>query len=144
MAYEIDEIRKVKLGGVNQKIHIRGEKKSNPVLLFLHGGPGVTNRHGVLARHSDLCDDFTIVCWDQRGTGGSYWGVKDESLNLNQLIEDAAEPIPEIRSTIYSLIEKEGWKFVARKELRTKRYFIKRTYYSLPKNIQKILKRVLK
>ena len=47
MAYEIDEIRKVKLGGVNQKIHIRGEKKSNPVLLFLHGGPGVTNRHGV-------------------------------------------------------------------------------------------------
>ena len=86
MAYEIDEIRKVKLGGVNQKIHIRGEKKSNPVLLFLHGGPGVTNRHGVLARHSDLCDDFTIICWDQRGTGGSYWGVKDESLNLNQLI----------------------------------------------------------
>jgi len=60
------------------------------------------------------------------------------------LIEDAAEPIPEIRSTIYSLIEKEGWKFVARKKLRTKRYFIKRTYYSLPKNIQKILKRVLK
>ena len=91
MAYEIDEIRKVKLGGVNQKIHIRGEKKSNPVLLFLHGGPGVTNRHGVLARHSDLCDDFTIVCWDQRGTGGSYWGVKDESLNLNQLISDGAE-----------------------------------------------------
>ena len=91
MTYEIDEICKVKLGGVNQKIHIRGEKKSNPVLLFLHGGPGVTNRHGVLARHSDLCDDFTIVCWDQRGTGGSYWGVKDESLNLNQLIEDAAE-----------------------------------------------------
>lgn len=63
------------------------------MLLFLHGGPGVTNRHGVLARHSDLCDDFTIVCWDQRGTGGSYWGVKDESLNLNQLIEDGAELI---------------------------------------------------
>ena len=87
MNYEIDEIRKVKLGGVIQKIHIRGEKKTNPVLLFLHGGPGVTNRHGVLARHSDLCDAFTIVCWDQRGTGGSYWGVKDESLNpINELL----------------------------------------------------------
>lgn len=91
MNYEIDEIRKVRLGGVTQKIHIRGEKKTNPILLFLHGGPGVTNRHGVLARHSDLCNDFTIVCWDQRGTGGSYWGVKDASLNLNQLISDGAE-----------------------------------------------------
>ena len=34
---------------------------------------------------------FTIVAWDQRGTGGSYWGVKKETLNLEQLISDAAE-----------------------------------------------------
>ena len=37
MTYEIDEIRKIPIGGVRQKIHIRGEKRSNPVLLFLHG-----------------------------------------------------------------------------------------------------------
>ena len=70
MAYAIDEIRKVPLGGVRQKIHIRGEKLENPVLLFLHGGPGISNRDGVMTRDSDLCDAFTIVAWDQRGTGG--------------------------------------------------------------------------
>ena len=34
LTYEIDEIRKVPLSGLAQKIHIRGEKLANPVLLF--------------------------------------------------------------------------------------------------------------
>lgn len=91
MAYEIDEIRKVPLGGLAQKIHIRGEKRTNPVLLFLHGGPGISNRDSVINREKDLCDAFTIVAWDQRGTGGSYWGAKRETLTKDQLIADAAE-----------------------------------------------------
>ena len=83
MEYEIDEVRKISIGGVGQKIHIRGEKRTNPVLLFLHGGPGISNRDSVVNREKDLCDVFTIVAWDQRGTGGSYWGVKKETLNLD-------------------------------------------------------------
>ncbi len=90
MTYAIDVVRRVPIGGVRQKIHIRGTKRTNPVLLFLHGGPGVSNRDSVMTRNCDLCDDFTIVAWDQRGTGGSYWGVKKETLHLEQLIEDAA------------------------------------------------------
>lgn len=100
MAYAIDEIRKVPLGGVRQKIHIRGEKPENPVLLFLHGGPGISNRDGVMTRDSDLCDAFTIVAWDQRGTGGSYWGAKRETLNLEQLISDAAELVDYLCETL--------------------------------------------
>lgn len=91
MTYEIDEIRKVPLSGLAQKIHIRGEKLANPVLLFLHGGPGISNRDSVINREKDLCDAFTIVAWDQRGTGGSYWGAKRETLNKDQAIQDAAE-----------------------------------------------------
>ncbi len=100
MAYAIDEIRRVPLGGVRQKIHIRGEKPENPVLLFLHGGPGISNRDGVMTRDSDLCDAFTIVAWDQRGTGGSYWGVPKETLNLEQLIADAAELVDYLCKTL--------------------------------------------
>ena len=86
----IDMIKKVPLGGVKQKIHIIGEDDNNPILLSLHGGPGVPDRAGVV-RRKDLQKDFTLVAWDQRGTGGSYWGVKKSSLTVERLVEDARE-----------------------------------------------------
>lgn len=89
----IDRKLKVNLGGLEQKIHIRTQDKSLPVLLFLHGGPGVCNRHGIFGEHSDLLDTFTMVCWDQRGTGGSYKGAKKEDLTVDRVVEDGAELI---------------------------------------------------
>ena len=88
-----DRKLKVNLGGLEQKIHIRTQDKSLPVLLFLHGGPGVCNRHGIFGEHSDLLDTFTMVCWDQRGTGGSYKGAKKEDLTVDRVVEDGAELI---------------------------------------------------
>ena len=61
----VDFIPMVELNGFPQKIHVKGNDVKNPVLLFLHGGPGVANRHFVIGSNSDLCDDFTIVAWDQ-------------------------------------------------------------------------------
>ncbi|MEG2633449.1 MAG: alpha/beta hydrolase, partial [Oscillospiraceae bacterium] len=73
----------VELGGLQQKIHIKSADEKNPVLLFLHGGPGVCNRHSIMTDHADLTDTFTIVAWDQRGSGGSFKGVKAETLTIN-------------------------------------------------------------
>ena len=87
----IDEKRMVTLGGLPQKIHIKGENELNPVLLFLHGGPGVCNRHTVMTDHADLAKVFTVVAWDQRGSGGSYYGAKKETLTVDRLVEDANE-----------------------------------------------------
>ena len=86
----IDITKKITLGGVKQKIHIIGDDGRNPILLFLHGGPGVPDRSGVV-RQKGLQKDFTLVAWDQRGTGGSYWGVKKSSLTVDRLVEDARE-----------------------------------------------------
>lgn len=85
----IDEKRMVLLNGLPQKIHIKGVDEKNPVLLFLHGGPGVCNRHTIMTDHADLAKVFTIVAWDQRGSGGSYYGAKKETLTVDQLVEDA-------------------------------------------------------
>ena len=85
----VDIKKKIPVNGVMQKIHVVSNDVSLPVLLFLHGGPGVVNRHGVLAADKDLLDSFTIATWDQRGTGGSYAGVKTETLTIAQLVEDA-------------------------------------------------------
>lgn len=80
---------KIELNGLKQAIHIKGNNENNPILLFLHGGPGVTNRHSAMTTNDDLLDDFTLVAWDQRGTAGSYKGAKAQDLTINQMIEDA-------------------------------------------------------
>lgn len=87
----IDSKERVILGNLLQTIHIKGRNENNPVLLFLHGGPGISNRHTVMQTNDDLLDDFTIVSWDQRGTAGSYFGVKTEDLTIERLTEDARE-----------------------------------------------------
>lgn len=66
--YIIDRKERVTLGGLKQTIHIWSADQRHPVLLFLHGGPGVPNRHGIAKRHLDLTDSFTVAAWDQRKT----------------------------------------------------------------------------
>ena len=91
MKYPIDRKERIIINGLKQTIHIWGTKIENPVILFLHGGPGIPNRHGMAVAHMDLIDDFTIVAWDQRGTGGSYFGCDPETLTLEQLISDCGK-----------------------------------------------------
>ena len=61
----IDTKERVVLGDLPQTIHIKGKNVNNPVLLFLHGGQGISNRHTVMQSNDNLLDDFTIVAWDQ-------------------------------------------------------------------------------
>ncbi|HVN09198.1 MAG TPA: alpha/beta hydrolase [Patescibacteria group bacterium] len=64
----IDEAMYVRIGGIDQWIQIRGQDRASPVLLCLHGGPGGS----WLALTSTLLPwekEFTVVQWDQRGTG---------------------------------------------------------------------------
>ncbi|NLI53349.1 MAG: alpha/beta hydrolase [Clostridiales bacterium] len=70
--YPIDEHLKLSLNGTTLDFRIRGTNEQNPVLLFLHGGPGVCDRHFVLEDQAPLTDVFTLACFDQRGSGKSY------------------------------------------------------------------------
>ena len=68
----IDEPKYVEIGGIEQWITIRGEDRSNPLLLFLHGGPGdATNPWGYAGFRSWL-QHSTVVQWDQRGAGRTF------------------------------------------------------------------------
>src|SRR5208337_3944253 len=64
----IDEGMYVKIGGIDQWIQIRGQDRDNPVLLCLHGGPGGT-WVPMTALFVPWEKQFTVVQWDQRGTG---------------------------------------------------------------------------
>jgi pimeloyl-ACP methyl ester carboxylesterase len=88
----IDSLEEIVLGGVKQWVLIRGSDTSNPVLLFLHGGPGSADIF--LARHFDgeLVDHFVVVHWDQRGAGKSYSPhIPVETMNRGQFISDVRE-----------------------------------------------------
>ncbi len=70
--FPIDEHLTPALNGTTLDFRIRGTNGQNPVLLFLHGGPGVCDRHFVLEDQAPLTDVFTLACFDQRGSGKSY------------------------------------------------------------------------
>ena len=88
--FAIDYCKDVNVNGNAQNIRVRAAKEGLPVILFLHGGPGVSDRHNVLKYQSALADRYTLVCWDQRGSGKSYTPeIKKEKLSVRTYIEDA-------------------------------------------------------
>ncbi|MBO1307150.1 alpha/beta hydrolase [Enterococcus sp. 669A] len=66
----------VRLGGIQQFVQIRGQDRSNPVIIVLHGGPGNNMGYYSYAWQADLESDYTIVHWDQRGCGNTYFQNK--------------------------------------------------------------------
>jgi pimeloyl-ACP methyl ester carboxylesterase len=97
----ISSLEKIKLGGLNQWIFIRGENKSNPVLIFLHGGPGVPLMGMASSRKldADLIKHFTVVHWDQRGAGKSYNNnIPKDSMTIDRFVEDCNELIDYVRN----------------------------------------------
>jgi pimeloyl-ACP methyl ester carboxylesterase len=65
----IDESMFVQIGGIDQWVTIRGQDRANPVLLFLHGGPGDVTNPWSFAVFAPWEKYFTVVQWDQRGAG---------------------------------------------------------------------------
>nr|WP_072514100.1 alpha/beta hydrolase [Ndongobacter massiliensis] len=61
------------INGARQYLQIRGENRKNPLILFLHGGPGSPHAFISAYYQRQLEDEFTFVNWDQRGCGRSYY-----------------------------------------------------------------------
>lgn len=79
----------VEVGGVRQGMIIRGRDRANPVLLFVHGGPGMPEYFLTERYPTGLEDIFTVVWWDQRGAGLSYRpGIPADTMTLDQLTSD--------------------------------------------------------
>ncbi len=92
-AHGIQECRYVSLGGIKQYIQIRGQDSRNPIILFLHGGPG--NPTSCLSYHyqKQLEQDYTLVNWDQRGCGRTFYASrgKDAPVSVGQILRDLDE-----------------------------------------------------
>ena len=92
--WAVDLAETAEINGCLQNIRIRTRSLSYPVLLFLHGGPGVTDRHLVLKSCEPLTDCCTLVCWDQRGCGKSCTPASlEEDFCIDTFIEDARQVV---------------------------------------------------
>ena len=82
----INEEMFVRIGGIGQWITIKGDDRNNPVVLFLHGGPGDAWSPFADAMFGGWDKDFTLVQWDQRGAGRTY-GKSGPSIEPTMTIE---------------------------------------------------------
>jgi len=91
-ARPIASLEKVRLGGSDQWILERSEDVRNPVLLYLHGGPGTSQLTSNRRNTRHLERYFTVVNWDQRGAGKSYRAIRDTGkMNIGQFVADTRE-----------------------------------------------------
>ena len=84
----------VLIGGIDQWITIKGDICANPVILFLHGGPGNPLSPYSAALYGAWEKDFTIVQWDQRGAGRTFGrnrAAAEADLSVPRMTQDGIE-----------------------------------------------------
>jgi proline iminopeptidase len=93
----VDETFIATLGGARQVVNVRGADRNNPILIFVHGGPGAVEMPVAWAFQRPWEDYFTVVEWEQRAAGRSYLLEDPEkiapTLSLERYRDDAIELI---------------------------------------------------
>jgi pimeloyl-ACP methyl ester carboxylesterase len=91
-------LERIRIGGVDQSILIRGNDSALPVLLFLHGGPGMPAMYLAHAFQRELEKEFVVVQWDRRAAGKSYREDISSTLTTEQLVADTIELTNSLRT----------------------------------------------
>ncbi len=85
----VAELTTNELNGHDLALMIRGHRTDNPVMLFLAGGPGGSEMGAMRNHLPELEEHFTVVTWDQRGTGKSYPELDPtDTITLDGFIDD--------------------------------------------------------
>jgi pimeloyl-ACP methyl ester carboxylesterase len=94
----------VRIGGIDQAIQVRGEDGANPVILILHGGPGISMM-ALTPAFKSWEKYFTVVQWDQRGAGKTYGrnggAAEAPEMTIAQMTADGLEVAAFIRAYLH-------------------------------------------
>jgi pimeloyl-ACP methyl ester carboxylesterase len=100
----VERLEKVRIGGIDQWVSIRGADKRNPVLLLIHGGPGYVSIPMSWWFSRGWEEYFTVVQWDQRGSGKTHLLNDPEkiapTLTLERMVADAEEMTDWVRKEL--------------------------------------------
>jgi pimeloyl-ACP methyl ester carboxylesterase len=98
----VQETYKTKIGGIEQWLSVRGQDRSNPIILFVHGGPASPLMPTMWQFQRPIEEFFTVVNWDQRGAGKTLGETDPESISdtihIARYVDDAVEVAEHIRA----------------------------------------------
>lgn len=102
-AVGIDEELFARIGGIDQWLSIRGQNRQNPVILFLHGGPGMATSPYPRDFLFTWTREFTVVRWDQRGSAKTFGrsGTVAEGMTIDRMAADGVEVAEFVRSRLH-------------------------------------------
>ncbi len=100
----ISESSYLTIGGIEQWVTIQGHDRDNPVLLFLHGGPGDVTSSWSFALFSPWEKRFTVVQWDERGSGrtlGKNGAAIASTVTVDRMVQDGIELAEYLRKHLH-------------------------------------------
>jgi len=99
----VQELKPVEINGIRQWISVRGNDRRNPILLYIHGGPGSVEMVESWGYQRPWEDFFTVVQWDQRGAGKTFASNTREAMapgmTIDGMVADAEAMIRYLRTT---------------------------------------------
>jgi len=97
----VEELVEIPIGGTQQWISVRGRDRDNPILLMIHGGPASPEMPTSWYFQGGWEEYFTVVQWDQRGSGKTYNANDPKligpTLSLERITQDAEEVVQYLR-----------------------------------------------
>lgn len=87
----IESLEEVTINNRKNWIYIRSQDKTKPILLFIHGGPGISSMPFAKVKYQgELEKSFIVIHWDQRGSGKTFsLDIEKKDLTIGQYVEDA-------------------------------------------------------
>lgn len=97
----IADLFELEVNGDGQYLLVRGVDREQPVILFVHGGPGMPAMFLAHDFQRDLEQEFVVVHWDQRASGKSFKGTAGEArLSTGLLLGDMDVVVDYLRDSL--------------------------------------------
>ena len=97
----IADLIELDVNGDAQYLLVRGVDRKQPVMLFVHGGPGMPAMFLAHDFQRGLEKEFVVVHWDQRASGKSFKGAAtQDQLSTSLLLSDMDAVVDYLRGSL--------------------------------------------
>lgn len=97
------------INGIKQYVQVRGADRKNPLILFLHGGPGGSLAGLCHVLQAGWEEKFTVANWDQRNACKTYFANKDRAIEIAKTgtMEDFIKDIDGVIAYLHTVYDFE-------------------------------------